>query len=58
MVKWSYRTLSCRRSDWDSFDEKLNEWGNEGWEVVSCAAAGDSSDPDRIYVVLKLQVRV
>tara|TARA_B100000029_G_C17063828_1_gene774190 strand:- start:24 stop:188 length:165 start_codon:yes stop_codon:yes gene_type:complete len=51
MQKWEYMTYQ-----WDfrhNFDDKLNELGQEGWEVIAGAGAGGDHRNDRIFIVLK-----
>ena len=51
MQKWEYMTY---RYDYrHNIEEKLNELGQDGWEVVAGAGAGGDNRSDMIILVLK-----
>ncbi len=33
MRKWEYQTI---RDSYGMTDEEINDWGEEGWELISC----------------------
>ncbi|MGF7013617.1 DUF4177 domain-containing protein [Ornithinibacillus bavariensis] len=49
MIKWEYLvetwTLSINTADREEFEQELNEYGRDGWELVTIIPnAGDSND--------------
>ncbi len=64
MEKWEYKTVTFEAKgfmggtlDTDNFDEKLNEQGRQGWEVVSCFDTNYAQGGTRyVYVLMKRRV--
>jgi hypothetical protein len=55
-MHWEYRVLRFSKVIWGALDsaqleQRLNELGREGWEVVSMAATGIF--PKEVAVILK-----
>ncbi len=63
MTRWEYRTLKFETRgfaggilDTDTFNEILNRYGSEGWELVSCFDTNQSQGASRyVIAVLKRQ---
>ncbi|HHU78035.1 MAG: DUF4177 domain-containing protein [Caldicoprobacterales bacterium] len=66
MNNWEYKTLQFDTKgfsggilDVESFNETLNRYGSNGWELVSCFGTNQSYGASRyILAVLKRQVRL
>lgn len=43
MGKWHYLTRICTLKDLEDAD-KMNKWGDMGWELVAIERLGESSD--------------
>ena len=61
MEKWEYMTYKYRTGGWlggkvdtEEFDQALNQFGEQGWEVVSCldTSVGQGQSRD-VLVVFK-----
>ena len=51
MQKWEYMFFDA--ADWFSDEERLNDLGQQGWEVVAGAGAGEPERKSQIILVLK-----
>ena len=51
MQKWQYMVVHLQ--DWPYPEEKLNDLGQQGWEVVAGAGAGEPERKSQIILVLK-----
>lgn len=64
MEQWEYKTLKYRTGGFlggnvkqENFEEELNRYGMDGWELVSCFDTSISSGQSRdIIVVFKRKV--
>lgn len=63
MIQWEYRTLEFETTgfaggllDVRDFNSTLNEYGSDGWELVSCFDTNQSHGASRrVIAVLKRQ---
>ncbi|XID94859.1 DUF4177 domain-containing protein [Paenibacillaceae bacterium WGS1546] len=62
MEQWEYKTLKYKtggflggKVDEEEFEEQLNEFGRQGWELVSCfdTSMGQGTSRDIIVVFKK-----
>lgn len=59
MIKWEYQTLKMMtggflggKLDEDDFEDELNRYGEEGWEVVSCFDTSYGQGTSREVIVV------
>lgn len=59
MVLWEYRTLKYAtggflggKIDEQEFQDELNEYGSQGWELVSCFDTSQSQGASRDIIVV------
>jgi hypothetical protein len=64
-MKWEYRTIMVEASGWvggeidaQKFTERLNQLGEEGWELVSVASSDMKGGGTReVIAVMKRQMK-
>lgn len=64
MVQWEYKTLEFTTTGFsggilniNEFNNTLNNYGNDGWELVSCFDTNQSHGASRkVIAVLKRQI--
>jgi hypothetical protein len=66
MTNWEYKTLKFDTKGFtggiietDDFNDRLNGYGRDGWELVSCFTTNQSYGSSRhVIAVLKRQIRL
>ena len=47
---WEYKQVRAKQSD-----QTLNQWGEEGWSVVTFATAHEGTDQGDFYILKRLK---